>query len=235
MVRNKVEIWLGGSAPQKDWMCAMKRVIGITGGVGSGKSVVLGILKKDYRAQVIEADIVAKELMMPGKPGYEGIRKEWGEKYFAPDGTIDKDKLGTALYDCPDFRLRLNAIIHPLVRDEVAARIKRSRRSIIAYEAALPEAARMDELCDEIWYIHVPERDRIRRLMEGRGYTENKCRSILAAQPPEYVYINMAAHVIDNRGSLEETAAQIKVAMDPEGDHPRVGKVLLMRDMRKAD
>ena len=213
----------------------MKKVIGITGGVGSGKSVVLGILKKDYRAQVIEADIVAKELMMPGMPGYEGIKKEWGDQYFAADGTIDKEKLGTALYYCPDFRLRLNAIIHPLVRDEVAARIKRSRRSVIAYEAALPDAARMKELCDEIWYIHVPERDRIRRLMAGRGYTEDKCRSILAAQPPEYVYVNMAAHVIDNRGSIEETEAQIRAVMEPETDHPRVGKVLLMRDLRETN
>ena len=213
----------------------MKKVIGITGGVGSGKSVVLGILKKDYRAQVIEADIVAKELMMPGMPGHEGIKKEWGDQYFAADGTIDKEKLGTALYYCPDFRLRLNAIIHPLVRDEVAARIKRSRRSVIAYEAALPDAARMKELCDEIWYIHVPERDRIRRLMAGRGYTEDKCRSILAAQPPEYVYVNMAAHVIDNRGSIEETEAQIRAVMEPETDHPRVGKVLLMRDLRETN
>ncbi len=213
----------------------MKKVIGITGGVGSGKSVVLGILKKDYRAQVIEADIVAKELMMPGMPGHEGIKKEWGDQYFAADGTIDKEKLGTALYYCPDFRLRLNAIIHPLVRDEVAARIRRSRRSIIAYEAALPEAARMKELCDEIWYIHVPERDRIRRLMAGRGYTEDKCRSILAAQPPEYVYVNMAAHVIDNRDSIEETEAQIRAVMEPETDHPRVGKVLLMRDLRETN
>ena len=213
----------------------MKKVIGITGGVGSGKSVVLGILKKDYRAQVIEADIVAKELMMPGMPGHEGIKKEWGDQYFAADGTIDKEKLGTALYYCPDFRLRLNAIIHPLVRDEVAARIKRSRRSVIAYEAALPDAARMKELCDEIWYIHVPERDRIRRLMAGRGYSEDKCRSILAAQPPEYVYVNMAAHVIDNRDSIEETEAQIRAVMEPETDHPRVGKVLLMRNLRETN
>ena len=93
----------------------------------------------------------------------------------------------------------------------------------------------MKELCDEIWYIHVPERDRIRRLMAGRGYSEDKCRSILAAQPPEYVYVNMAAHVIDNRDSIEETEAQIRAVMEPETDHPRVWKVLMMRDLRETN
>ena len=219
-------------AGKKDWMCVMKKVIGITGGVGSGKSVILSVLKKKYRAQVIEADMVAKELMMPGMPGYEGIREEWGDRFFAEDGSIDKEKLGTFLYYYPEFRLRLNAIIHPLVRDEVEARIKRSRRSVIAYESALPEAARMQELCGEIWFIHVPEKERIRRLMAGRGYPESKCASIIAAQPQEYEYVRLADHVIDNSGTVAESEAQIRVIMEPDSTEPAVGKAMRMRRMR---
>ena len=94
--------------------------------------------------------------------------------------------------------------------------MERRAAPLVVYEAALPEEARMRELCQEIWYIHVPEEIREERLMASRGYSREKCRQIMAAQLSEEAFRRLSDHVIENGGTVEETARQIAGLLEKE-------------------
>lgn len=192
-----------------------KRVLGVTGGVGSGKSTVLGILKEDFGAEIIEADEVARQLMEPGEAAYQAVVQEFGEGILSPYPAIDRGKLAAIVFADETKLQRLNALTHPLVKEEVLRRIAASPASLVVFESAIPRQAFMREICDEIWYIHVPEKERIRRLMSSRNYTEEKCRQIMASQMSEEEFRALADCVIENGGSPEETRKQIRELLLP--------------------
>ena len=185
-----------------------KYVLGITGGVGSGKSTVLDILEQNYGATIIQADLVAKELMEPGQASYLAIVREFGEEILMPDRTIDRGKLAAIVFADEEKRLLLNSLTHPLVEDETKKRIAASE-GLIVLEAALPKEAGFKRLCDSVWYIYVPEEIRIERLMASRNYTREKCLQIMASQLSEEEFREYADVVIENGGSQSETAEQI--------------------------
>ncbi len=184
--------------------------IGITGGVGSGKSTVLAILRDQYGAEIIEADAVARALMEPGGASYQAVVSRFGTGILQPDGRIDRNALAALVFAEPALREELNQMTHPLVKQEVEVRMNRSQAPLVVYEAALPEEAKMRELCQEIWYIHVPEEIREERLMASRGYSREKCRQIMAAQLSEEAFRKLSDRIIENGGTVEETAAQLK-------------------------
>ena len=103
------------------------KVIGVTGGVGSGKSVVLSILEKDYHAETILADLVAHDLMQPGGKSYEDIVEAFGDGILNDDGTIDRVKLGNIVFHDAEKLQKLNAITHPNVKEEIKNRIQKIR------------------------------------------------------------------------------------------------------------
>lgn len=192
-----------------------RRVLGVTGGVGSGKSTVLGFLKEDFGAEVIEADEVARQLMEPGEAAYQAVVQEFGEGILSPYPAIDRGKLAAIVFADEMKLQRLNALTHPLVKEEVLRRIATSPASLVVFESAIPRQAFMREICDEIWYIHVPEEERIRRLMSSRNYTEEKCRQIMASQMSDEEFRALADRVIENGGSPEETRKQIRELLLP--------------------
>lgn len=210
------------------------RVLGVTGGVGSGKSTVLEMLREDYGAEIIEADEVARELMEPGGASYRAVVRAFGEDILSPPDSaaaraesrtsdaagpetahaalrpIDRGKLAEIVFADAEKLKKLNALTHPLVKTEVLRRIAADRAPLVVYESAIPRQAFLREICDEIWYIHVPEKERIRRLMSSRGYTEEKCRRIMASQMSDAEFREMADRVIENGGSPEETRRQVQ-------------------------
>ena len=193
---------------------AKVKVIGVTGGVGSGKSVVLSILEKDYHAETILADLVAHDLMQPGGKSYEDIVEAFGDGILNDDGTIDRVKLGNIVFHDAEKLQKLNAITHPNVKEEIKNRIQKIREqgtaSMILLEAALLIESGYEDVYDELWYIYVDRETRYRRLQEGRGYTREKTDSIMQKQLTEEQFRKYADVVIDNSHSIEETKQQIR-------------------------
>lgn len=186
-----------------------KRVIGITGGAGCGKSEVLKIMKEDYQADVILADEVAKELQKPGGKSYARIVDCFGKDIILKDGTIDRRKLSKIVFADSKRLDQLNQIVHPDVRIEIEKRIRESTNPLIVLEAALLIECGYRDLCTEFWYIHSKESIRRIRLKESRGYSQEKIDSVLKNQLSEEEFIKNCDRVIENNTSLEDLKKKI--------------------------
>lgn len=182
------------------------KVLGITGGVGAGKSTVLMYLKEHYGARVIQADQVGHLLQRPHESCYRRIVELFGSTVLNADGTISRPKLGAIVYADPQKMARLNAIMHPSIRrwikSEVEEEQKRGCVPFVTVEAALLLEDHYDEICDEIWYIHTDDAVRIKRLQESRGYSEEMCRRIMANQKNECDFRAACQLVIDNSSDI---------------------------------
>ena len=182
------------------------KVLGITGGVGAGKSTVLMYLKEHYGARVIQADQVGHLLQQPHESCYRRIVELFGTTVLNADGTISRPKLGAVVYTDPQKMARLNAIMHPSIRrwikSEVEAEQKRGCVPFVTVEAALLLEDHYDEICDEIWYVHTDDAVRIKRLQESRGYSEEMCRRIMANQKNECDFRAACQLVIDNSSDI---------------------------------
>ena len=190
------------------------RIIGITGGVGSGKSAVLKILEQEYGAEILEEDRIARELMEPGGASYQAVVRAFGPEICRADGTIDRPRLGAIVFGEESKRLLLNRLTHPLVEQETRRRLAASQAALVALETALPREANLSQLCDTVWYIHAPEAVRIQRLRKSRGYSLEKCREMMASQLPEKEFRALCDQVIENGESLEATRRQIAAILD---------------------
>ncbi len=188
---------------------AGKRVIGITGPIGTGKSAVLKILE-ELGAEVIDADKVAHQVMEPGGAAYEAVVAEFGPDILRPDGHIDRARLADIVFNDPDALRRLERIVHPAVFQEIKGRIEATDKSIVALEAIkLLEAGLSLSLCDEVWVVVADEQVQLERLKQ-RGMSEAEARRRLAAQMPRAEYERRADVVIDNSGSLAELRQQVE-------------------------
>ncbi|MCI8402215.1 MAG: dephospho-CoA kinase [Lachnospiraceae bacterium] len=182
-----------------------KWILGITGGVGCGKSTVLQILEQEYHAQVIQADLVAHELMRPGQECYQKITAAFGTEILTSEGFIDRKHLGQLIFSDEEKRLLLNSLTHPAVKQEIRRRTGEDRRPFSVIEAALLWEDRYDEICDEIWYIYASRDVRFQRLADSRGYTKERTRAIMNSQMGEEELRQRCHAVIDNSGTLQET------------------------------
>ena len=187
------------------------RVLGITGGVGSGKSEVLRYLEDEYGAYVCQMDETAKELQRSGTDCFRQIVAQFGERVVGPDGELDRAELGRIVFRDSGALHALNAIVHPAVLQWVREDIERKRmegRSLYVVEAALLTETG-GELCDELWYIYTEECVRRERLKCSRGYTDEKITQMIASQPAEERFRSACTAVIDNSGDFEDTKRQI--------------------------
>ena len=187
--------------------------IGITGGIGAGKSTVLQDLADRYHASVIQADLVARDLMQPGGRTYEPLLGLFGRKILAPDGTIDRPVMARAMYASADLVRAVNAIVHPCVKEEIRAQRDAARTPVVVIEAALLEEGGLIPLCDTVWFVYADPDTRIRRLMASRGYSPEKCRLVMRSQKSDAAFRAVADHTIDNSGSPEKTKRQIDCLM----------------------
>lgn len=189
------------------------RIIGLTGGVGAGKSTVLGLLRERHHAYVIEADAVGRRLMKKGGITYVKILEAFGTDMLDADGEIHKGRLAAAAFGTEEATQRLNACTHPYIREAIAEEIIQAERTgayeLLVLEAAILAQGGLAQLCDAIWYVSVPQEVRIQRIMDSRGYTLERAADVIARQPSEAEYLALADAVIHNHGSLDETAAQV--------------------------
>lgn len=190
-------------------------VIGIMGGVGSGKSTVLDYLQKKYDALIIQSDLVAKEIMSKGHSVCEKVLRVFPE--VDRDGSIDREKLAQIVFQDKEKLEILNRITHPGTVAEIQQRIENNSKKLIIVESALLVGSGIEKKCDELWFVYCEKEVRIHRLMESRGYSRQKAIDIINSQPSEEEYNFFADEYIDNTGSVESTQEQVDFAMNKEG------------------
>ena len=188
-------------------------VLGITGGIGSGKSAVLAFLEMEYGARVYRLDEVAKVLQESGSLCFEQIVAVFGQDILGADGELDRAGLSEIVFANPDKLIILNEIVHPRVREWVSHSITEQREkgtALYVLEAALLIEADYGEICDEMWYIYADEVIRTERLKRSRGYSDEKIAGIMATQASDAVFRQACTVVIDNGRDFEYTKKQIK-------------------------
>lgn len=195
--------------------------IGITGGVGAGKTEILRYIEKNYNAKIVLADEVAHELMMPGNFCYNKIREAFfKEDIYMEDGRFDSKKLSALIFSQEEKRKAVNGIVHPAVKDEIVKMYKKEeKKGKITYfilEAALLIEDGYDKICDRLWYIDTDTEKRRQRLKISRGYSDEKIDGILNSQLSKEEYRSHCRVVIDNNGTLEETFEQVRQAFAKE-------------------
>lgn len=187
------------------------KVLGITGGVGSGKSEVLNYLREAYGAVVCQMDETAKRLQEKGTGCFRKITEAFGPEIIGADGELDRKKLGARVFSDPEQLRLLNSIVHPEVLLSVSADIRKhgeaGARLYVVEAALLPDVG--GELCDEIWYIYASEEVRRERLKASRHYSDEKITDMIASQPSEETFRQACTAVIDNSGPFENTERQI--------------------------
>ena len=187
------------------------KLIGLTGGVGSGKSTVAGILR-DLGADVVDADEASHAVYAPGTPGFDAVVREFGPEYVR-GGQVDRERLGRLVFEDGEARGRLNAIVHPLVRDWMAERTREAAErgaDVVIQDVPLLYENGLEDLFSSVVLVYVPEDVQLERLVEGRGLDEDRARAMIAAQMPIDEKRRRAHHVIDNSGTREETRRQVE-------------------------
>ncbi len=187
------------------------KVIGITGGIGSGKSLVTRIMEEQQGALVLNTDQIAKEQMDPGGISYQEVVAFFGSDILAEDGTIDRHRLSLIVFEDREKLNKLNAITHPKVLVEVRKEIDRHRIledvPYLIIETALMIESGYDFVCDEIWYVYASEDRRRDWLKASRSYSDEKIDSIFGNQSKEKAFREKFPKVIENTGNekfLEE-------------------------------
>ena len=195
-------------------------ILGVTGGVGAGKSEILLFLEREYRARVMRADEAAHVVMEPGGICHEEILRILGRDVLAPDGSLDRRAIAAKIFGSEELRQAVNGAVHPAVRLYISRDMEESRKAgcgLYVLEAALLLEENYDEICNEVWYIYADEQVRRKRLAASRGYTEEKTESIMKSQRSDAEFRARCRTVIDNSGSFEQTEEQIRRRLEELG------------------
>lgn len=187
--------------------------IGITGGIGAGKSEILSYIRKHYKCEIYLADEVAHEVKRPGTECYRALVDLLGKEIINPDGQIDKARMAEKIFANASLLEKVNQLIHPAVKVYLLEHLEKARAAgeveLFFVEAALLIECGYGELVDEMWYIYADEQVRRERLKKARGYSEEKIENIMAKQLPEQKFRENCDFVIDNSGELADSYRQI--------------------------
>lgn len=189
-------------------MTASRFVLGVTGNIASGKSLVSSILA-GLGAHVIDSDLVYRELVGAGQPLLRELAARFGDGIIAADGSLDRAALGAIVFADPAALADLDRITHPAVIAEVDARVERIRDGVVVLDAVKLVESGHAERCDAVWVVTTDPESQVRRLTARNGITEDEARRRVAAQPPLDAKLARADLVIDNRGSREATREQV--------------------------
>jgi dephospho-CoA kinase len=203
------------------------KLVGLTGGIGTGKSTVSALLRA-RGVCVVDADEATRAVQVPGSPGLERIVEAFGPEFLTPSGELDRARLAAIVFKDPEARRRLNAIVHPLVRAWMAERVREAAERgerIVVLDIPLLYESRGEEGLDAVIVVYAPPELQLRRLVELRGMSEAEARERIAAQLPIDEKRRRARHVILNTGDLEWLRAEVErvwreVAADPPGPDP---------------
>lgn len=188
------------------------KIIGITGGVGAGKTQILEYLNDRYGATVCQADAIGKKLQKKGTKCFDEIVEYFGTGILDEKGELNREKLAGIVFKDNAKLTALNEIVHPAVKEEIRKKIAKEERkntNLFIIESALLIEDDYEEICDELWYVHVSADNRKKRLIYARGYDSEKVDDIIAAQLPKDMFMKHCDRVIDNNNIFEETKVQL--------------------------
>jgi dephospho-CoA kinase len=187
-------------------------IIGVTGGMGAGKSRVLAYLEEKWNARTIRLDDISRDLLARNGLCYEQTIHIFGEVIVKPDGDLDRALIARMIFEDSRLRDRLNALVHPAVKAEVrwiAEEMRQLDAGLLVVEAALLIEGGYREICDELWYIYADEAVRRERLKSSRGYTDERIDGTFATQLSDNAFRACVDFVVDNSGSFEDAARAI--------------------------
>ena len=191
------------------------KVIGITGGVGSGKSAVLAWMEQEYGACICQMDEVAKQLQKKGTECFKKIVDEFGDAVVGEDGELDRKELGKMVFSSAEKLQCLNAIVHPAVlkwvQKDIVEKRKQGKPLYVVEAALLTDTGR--ELCDEMWYIYCEKEVRMERLRHDRGYSDEKIQRMMANQLPDEEFEARCDFQLYNDEDVAHTYLQIERKM----------------------
>lgn len=189
------------------------KFIGITGGVGAGKTELLRYIQAHYRCEVYLADRVAEGLQQPGQPCFQALVALLGPQILTREGALDRGKLSERIFRDPGLLAQVNSIVHPAVKEYLLRAFDQVRaqgeKELFFVEAALLIEGGYRQIADELWYVYAREEIRRERLRRLRGYGEEKIERIMGNQLSDKAFRESCDFVIDNSGSLEESCRQI--------------------------
>ncbi len=183
--------------------------VGLTGGIGSGKSTVAALLA-ERGAVVIDADVLAREVVAPGTPGYDRVVATFGPDVLAPDGTLDRPRLGQLVFADADLLAALNGIVHPLVAARSAdLAAEAPEDAVLVMDIPLLVENHLEGAYDVVVVVDAPDDVRLDRLVRVRGLPEADARSRMAAQASREERLEAADFVVDNSGDPTELAQAV--------------------------
>ena len=192
------------------------RVIGVTGGVGSGKSAVLNYIEAHFDARIVKADEVGHMLMMPWGKCFDPVVQLFGDWVVREDGSLDRQAIAQIVFKDPEMLKKLNAIIpsgsEKIYRNEIE-RSRKEETEFFFIEAALLLEEKYDEICDEIWYIYCEKEVRMERLRRDRGYSDERIRQVMENQLPDEEYEAHCDFQLYNDEDVAHTYLQIERRM----------------------
>lgn len=183
--------------------------IGVTGGIASGKSVVADMFAA-LGAVIIDTDVIARDVVMPGQPALEEIREAFGPGVIAEDGTLDRRAMRKRIFEDEPLRERLESILHPRIRDETFRRASVAGGDYQLIVVPLLAESPLKDYVDRILVVDCDEETQVRRLLDRDAETVEQAQRILAAQASREERLAIADDVIDNGGSLEDTRRQVE-------------------------
>lgn len=189
----------------------MTKIIGLTGGIATGKSTVSNILRENG-IPIIDADQLTRRLQRPGSAGLKRLAAEFGQQVIRPDGQLDRQQLGQQVFDDPSDRQKLDGIMQPLIREAVTDQLaifKRQQVPAVVLDFPLLFEAHYDQDCDYIVVVAVNPPTQLQRLMARNGYSKREAEERIAAQMPLKQKMRLADRVIDNNGPLKSTKEQV--------------------------
>lgn len=193
-------------------------VIGVTGGVGCGKSSVVNYVEKKYGASIYKADDIGRKIMNIGEDAYNDIVATFGDEILLEDKNINREKLASIVFNNEPLLKKLNSIIHPAVEENIINSIYNAYvwegQKLFVIEAALLIEAGYKDICNELWYVYADEQTRIERLLNSRGYTKEKCISIMNNQLSDQEFRANCNYVLDNTKDFDITKNEIEKHMN---------------------
>ncbi|MCR4439750.1 MAG: dephospho-CoA kinase [bacterium] len=187
-------------------------VVGLTGGIGSGKSAVARLLSR-YGLPVIHADAIGHEVTSSDPAVQAALRAAFGEQIFAPDGKLRREELAAIVFAHPQARQKLNAIVHPPMRQRIDAQVAAHLATgapIVVVDAALLGEADLVSHMDYLVVVYAPLEERVERIRRRNGLSEEQVRARMAAQMPLEEKVRLADYVVENSGSLFALRAQVR-------------------------
>ncbi|MFN6501939.1 MAG: dephospho-CoA kinase [Nostoc sp. DedQUE01] len=192
-----------------------KRIIGLTGGIATGKTTVTNYLASTYNLPILDADIYAREAVSLGSPILGAIAKRYGQEILLADGTLNRQKLGEIIFNSEDERNWVESLIHPYVRDRFLEAITQSSSQILVLVVPLLFEAGMTDLVTEIWVVHCSQEQQIQRLIQRNHLNQEQAEARINSQVSIAEKVARADIVLDNSSTLNVLLKQVDTALIP--------------------